>query len=36
VEFINNRNVFCCVGCVCGLSGVWLGQETCVALGRVL
>ncbi len=27
MEFINNRDGFCCVGCVCGLSGVWLGRK---------
>jgi hypothetical protein len=36
MEFIHNRDGFYCGVCVCGLGGVWLGQETCVALGKVL
>ncbi len=36
MELINNRDGFCSIGCVCGLGGVWLGQETCVTLGKAL
>ncbi len=25
MELINNRDGFCCVGCVCGLGGVYMG-----------
>ncbi len=25
MELINNRDGFCCVGCVCGLGGVYVG-----------
>ncbi len=35
MELIHNRDGLCCVVCVCELSGVWLGHETCVVLGRV-
>jgi hypothetical protein len=27
---------FGCNVCVCGLGGMWFGQETCVTLGRFL
>jgi hypothetical protein len=36
VEFIHNKDGFYCAMCFCGLGGVWLGQETCVALGKLL
>ncbi len=40
MELLNNRDGFCFVGCVCELGGVyvgvWLGQEICVVLDKVL